>query len=161
MKGTRQTVLLAILLVLAVLAPSAQALPRFSRYGPACQWIRLSGEVPRPPGMDKEDPVFLSVTYQIAGQRAPHTLMTNQPVKHEKFLFVLAGFSEKIDGVFFVEPGFFFAKKIVFQYYAASADRKWKSQWQESVYLPTWEKKDGQTLCGTGIALQSLALEAR
>ena len=161
MKGTRHLGCLVILLALGFGFSPARALPRFSEYGPACQWIRLSGAVPRPPGLDPEAVVFLTVTYRLPGQRAAHTLMTNQPVRKEKFLFVLAGFEEKIDGVFFVDPGFFFANKIVFQYYAASADRKWKSQWQQSVYLPEWEKKEGNTLCRTGIALQTLALEAQ
>jgi len=61
----------------------------------------------------------------------------------------------------FVEPGFHFAKKIEFRYYAVSLDRKWKSQWQQSVYLPQRKNEKGKLDCRSGIQLQALNLEAR
>jgi hypothetical protein len=161
MKGTRHLSRLGILLLLLGTAASAQALPPFSQYGPACQWIRLIGQIERPAGLDPDDAVFLTVTYQLPQHKIPHTLMTNQPLSADHFAFVLAGFDEEIADVHFVAPGFWFAREIIFNYYAATADRKWKSDWQRSVYQPVREKKDGQILCKTAIELQALKLEAQ
>ncbi|HKY62081.1 MAG TPA: hypothetical protein VJR29_01550 [bacterium] len=161
MKGTRHLGFLLLLLVGSAVPATSRALPPFAEYGPACQWVRLIGEIERPHSMDPAETVFLTVTYRLAGQKSSRILMTNQPVSKDRFLFVLSGFDEKIDGVFFVEPGFFFAKKIEFRYYAATADRKWRSRWQKSLYLPELDKQDGNTYCRTGVGLQPLAMEAR
>jgi hypothetical protein len=159
MKGTRHLGAFGILFLILASAAPARALPPFAEYGPACQWVRLFGELKKPSAIAKDEPLLLTITYKLPHHKGPYTLVTNRPMKEEKFVFVLSGFREPIDGVFYVEPGFFFAKKIKFQYYAASQDRKWKSEWQSSVYLPERVKKEGKIYCKTAIQLEPMKLE--
>jgi len=105
-------------------------------YGPACQWIRLHGEIELPKRNEVQFPLELTVTYQFPGMKNPATLLTNYPLNKPQFNFYLAGFKEKIRGVYFVPPMFFFAKEIVFRYYAKSGDGRWKSDFHKSEYIP-------------------------
>lgn len=137
-------------------------------YGPACQWIRLVGKVFPPPGEKIQGPIGLTVTYQIAGMKRPATLLTNYPLPEDEFKFFLAGFDEEIEGVLFIRPMFFFAKEIVFRYYAKSADGKWRSGFHQSRYLPAGvprlhlpQNRDKDYRCNTRIDLDPLVLSRK
>src|SRR5262249_15926081 len=91
-------------------------------YGPACQWIRLFGELERPPGIPAGQPLLLTVSYRLPDQKASAPLLVNYPLSQSKFVFVLSGFSEQIQDVVFVPQEFFFAERIEFQYFATTLD---------------------------------------
>lgn len=160
MKRARQVWLLAFLICWVPQMAEARIFP-WDDYGPACQWIRLRGEIERPLGMAEDDPVWLTVTYRLPEQRRPMTLLTNYPINKSRFNFVLSGFSEKIQGVFFVPPMFFFSEKIEFQYFASLPGGKGRSEYQRVNYFPQRVKKDGQVLCQTDLEMGTLRLGQR
>lgn len=133
-------------------------------YGPACQWIHLSGEIQAPPQALR--PIKLTLTYRLPDMGEPATLLTNWPLEQDRFVFYLSGFFEELEGVHFVSPMFFFAKEIVFNFYAKSADGKWRSDFMQSTWhpprvpildIPKNEGKDYR--CHSGIDLGQLALK--
>lgn len=134
-------------------------------YGPACQWIHLIGKIQAPQGREGIWPVKLTVTYQLPSMAHPATLLTNYPLEGESFRFFLAGLDEKIDGAILISPMFFFAKEIVFRYYARSSDGSLATPWHRSVFRPPnipqvdLPKNKGKTYrCDTGIRLDALEL---
>lgn len=140
--------------------PSAEARSfPWDDYGPACQWLRLSGRLERPTALPAGEPWLLTVTYRLPEQKVPATLLTNVPIAKDHFFFVLSGFDQRIQGVVFVPPMFFFSERIEFQYFATSADRRWRSDLRTSVYRPERIKKDGQILCQTALDLGALTLK--
>ncbi len=120
-------------------------------YGPACQWIRLRGEIVEE---IRGKGVLLTVYYRFEDQKAPANLLVNVPLSGKSFNFVLAGFDGAIPGALFVPPQFFFAKEIEFTYYAKTRDGSWSSAWKKTHYRPQRIKKDGLVLCQTGIDLK-------
>lgn len=135
-------------------------------YGPACQWIHMSGEIQWPEDSSPEYPVFFTVTYQIEGMKRPATLLTNFPVVKKDFRFFFSGFKERLPNTILVPPMFFFAKEIKFRYFAKTRDGRWKSPTYLSVFhpprIPIIQKpanEDKEFLCHTGIALEPLQLE--
>ena len=134
-------------------------------YGPACQWIHLEGRVLKPEGRKIQGPLELTVTYQLPDMAGPATLLTNYPLTGLDFKFFLAGFNEEIEGVLFISPMFFFAKEIVFRYWAKSADGAWQSPLAQSTFYPPRvpildipKFKKSEWLCHTGIPLDPLEL---
>ncbi len=130
-------------------------------YGPACQWMRLGGDIERPAGLPAKRQILLTVTYRLPEQTAPTTLLTNAPLAKDHFLYVLAGFEEDIAGVIFVSPLFFYSDRIEFRYFASSADHRWSSEWKSVVYHPERVKKNNQVLCQTQLNLEPLRLQER
>ncbi len=135
-------------------------------YGPACQWIHLVGGVERPPELEGEGPILLSVTYQFDEMKQPATLLTNYPLAKDQFRFFFAGFTENLPNTLLVPPMFFFAKEITFQYYAKTRDGKWRSPFQKSVFRPPQIPKvdipahrNQEYRCHTGIQLKPIALQ--
>ncbi len=126
------SVLLALFVILLGLSEEGWSYT----YGPACQWIRLLGKVHVPADARIARPIQLTVTYQLPDQKYPAQLLTNYPLTGDNFRFVLSGFSEELEGVRFVAPGFEFSKEIVFRYFAKSADGRRRSTWQEKVFKP-------------------------
>ena len=160
MKRARQVWLLAFLI--CWMPPTAQArIFPWDDYGPACQWIRLSGEIERPEGMADDEPVWLTVTYRLPEQRSPATLLTNYPISKSRFTFILAGFDVKVPGAIFVSPMFFFSEKIEFQYFASLLGGKGRSEYRRVIYHPQRVKKDGQVLCQTGLQLGAIKVGQR
>lgn len=149
----------AALLLWAAVA-QARVFP-WDDYGPACQWMRLRGEIERPAGLSGKQPILLTVTYRLPEQAAATTLLTNAPLPKDHFLYVLSGFQQDIAGVIFVPPMFFFSDRIEFRYFATSADHRWSSEWKSVVYRPERVKKDGQVLCQTQLNLEPLRLQGR
>ena len=160
MKRARQVWLLAFLVWGMPQMAEARIFP-WDDYGPACQWIRLSGEMERPEGMAEDAPVWLTVTYRLADQRRPATLLTNYPISRSRFAFILAGFEEKIRGVLSVPPMFFFSEKIEFQYFASLPGGKGRSEYGRVIYHPHRVKKDGQVLCQTDLQIGTIRLGQR
>lgn len=137
-------------------------------YGPACQWIHLVGKVVVPEGEEIARPLGLTVTYQGRGMKHPATLLTNFPLPKEEFKIFLAGFAEKIAGIFFAPPEFSSKKEILFRYYAKSADGKWRSDFFQSRYVPALipvldlpKNRDQDYRCNSKIALDPLVLKLR
>lgn len=160
MRRARQVWLLALYWCLAAPVAEARVFP-WDDYGPACQWLRLSGAIERPAGMEAGAPVLLTVTYRLPGQAAPATLLTNYPVEGSRFFFVLSGFEENIQGAIFVPPMFFFSDKIEFQYFATLPGGKGRSGYHRSVYRPERIKQDGKVLCQTALQLETLKVGRR
>lgn len=134
-------------------------------YGPACQWLRLRGQVVLPSQDSVKKPLLFSATYQLPGMDHPATLLTNYPLGEPNFYFILAGYREKIGRAIFVPPMFFFAKEIVFRFYAKSADGKWASEFGQKVYepqnIPIMDipaNRDKEYQCQTDLQLGKLVL---
>lgn len=155
-----------ILLLLALLSGTGCGVDAGYSYGPACQWIRLRGEIQGPSGKNIPPPYQLSVYYQLPNQKNPAVLFHSHPLTKNSFVFVLSGFKEKIEGVHFVSPGFLFAKEIKFTYFAQTADGSWSSKTRETIFHPphvpriSIPKNAGKNyLCNTGIQLDPLVLQ--
>jgi hypothetical protein len=153
------------LILLLLLLGGAQEARAYS-YGPACQWIHLRGEIQAPPQALR--PIELTLSYRLPHMGEPATLLTNWPLKQDRFVFYLSGFSEELEGVHFVSPMFFFAKEIVFNFYAKSADGKWRSELMQSTWKPPHipildiPKNEGKDYrCHSGIDLGRLPLKHR
>ncbi|MCE9625726.1 MAG: hypothetical protein K8R69_09820 [Deltaproteobacteria bacterium] len=130
-------------------------------YGPACQWVRLIGEVERPESLAGDSPLLLTVTYRLPDQKTPITLLTNYPIEKSRFLFILSGFRSNIQGALFVPPKFFFSEKVEFQYFVTSGNHKLATPLKQSVYRPERIKRDGKVFCQTAIHLEKLSLSPR
>jgi len=156
----RRLRLLAMLFLSLLASPGWAGLP-YAEYGPACQWLRLRGEWERPPGMAPGEPLLLTITYLLPGQKTPVNLVVNYPVWKQGFRFVLSSLDQRIEGVNFVPPEFFFAEEAKFQYYGSSPDRRWKSEWKQAVYRPQWSASNGEVRCHTLVPLEPLRLEPR
>jgi hypothetical protein len=135
-------------------------------YGPACQWIHLVGKVQVPESVEVARPIELTVTYQLPEMKHPATLLTNFPLPQDEFKFFLSGFDENIAGTLFVRPMFFFAKEILFRYYAKSADGRWRSDFFQNKYVPALiptvdlpKNRDKDYRCNSKIELGSLVLK--
>ena len=155
------------MLALVLFLGAQQFLYAYS-YGPACQWIRLRGEVKFPEGRAVKKPIQLTVTYQLPNMKNQATLLTGYPLQRDQFKFFLAGFNEKLGNAILVSPMFFFAKKIVFRYYAQSADGKWQSAWSQSTFMPPHvpildipKNKNKEFLCHSEIHLDPLDLKSQ
>jgi hypothetical protein len=151
---------LLIVFILCFLFPTP-GIPYFFRdgynYGPACQWIRMRGEL-QVEHIDMEEKFSITIYYQFEEQKNPATLVINYPIKPGNFSVVFSGFDEKIDGVNFVSPGFFFEKEIKFYYFVKSTGGQWKSETKEIVYHPERIEKNGEVLCQSDLELDPIKL---
>ena len=118
-------------------------------YGPACQWIRLQGEVP-----DVGSPIYLTLYYHIEGHERSGNLFMKRPLNGKSFNFVLAGFGDDIPGASFVPPFIFFAKEVTFKYLASSLDGSYSTGWREVKYSPERIKRGKEVLCQTDLELK-------
>jgi len=145
-------------LLLFGLSPSGLVSADEFDYGPACQWIRLEGEISAPDEAMAHGPLLLTVYYRFDEQKNPAPLLVNYPLKPGPFHFVLAGFDEKIAGTIFVSPMFFFAHEVEFTYFARSRGGEWASAQGSQRYSPERIKRKGQVLCQTRLNLATLNL---
>jgi len=131
-------------------------------YKDACQWIRFQGKIETEKGFSAKGPIYLNVSYQLDDQKAPAVLLVNYPLQVRKYFFVLAPFMETISRAVFVRFHASYDREIRFIYSATADGGRYRSETQETKYIPQHinkDKVDGKTRCGTDLRFETLTLK--
>lgn len=148
-----------LILILACLLVSGQVWAY--SYGPACQWIRLRGQVETEAGFSPKGPILINVSYQLEGQSVPGVLLASYPVPSREFFFVLAPFQEIIERAVFLPFNVSFDQKIDFTYFATAANGRHRSPVYTTTYRPERLVEKNLSRCQTDLRFETMVLKRR
>jgi hypothetical protein len=153
MRGWRQAIFGVGFLLLAF-AGTARA----DFYDEACQTILLRGKVELPPEFPKEEPLQLTLSYQLNFQKAPSYLVINLPTGALEFTVPIVGFRKKDPGAYEIPQIFWYPRPVTFRYYVESRDRRWKSKTHQNTWQPAVAKVEETAECTPDFYLDPLKL---
>jgi hypothetical protein len=142
MKRMTEAGLMLALLLLAWISPA-----RADFYDEACQTILLKGKIELPAEFPKEEPLQLTLSYQMNFQQAPSYLVINLPTGAAEFEVPIVGYRKKDPKAYEIPPIFWYPRPVTFRYYVESRDRRWKSVTHQNVWRSAATKVEEAVVC--------------
>jgi len=135
-------------------APGARA----NFYDEACQTILLRGKIELPPEFPKDEPLQLTLSYQLNFQKAPSYLVIKLPTGSAEFTVSIVGYRKKDPAAYEIPQIFWYPRPVTFRYYVESRDRRWKSSTHQSTWQPAAAKVEDTVECSPDFYLDPLKL---
>lgn len=149
---------LALIFSAAILCFGGMNGARADFYDEACQTIALKGKVELPANFPKEEPLQLTLSYQMNFQKAPTYLTINLPTGAVDFTVTIVGFRKKDPTAYEIPSIFWYPRPVTFRYYVESRDRRWKSKTHQSTWQPAVAKVEETAECSPDFYLDPLKL---
>ena len=152
---------LAAIFGLAIFTWGAMTASRADFYDEACQTILLKGKVELPPDFPKEEPLQLTLSYQLNFQKAPSYLLINLPTGASEYAVAIVGYRKKDPAAIEIPAIFWYPRPVTFRYYVESRDRRWKSKTHQNTWQPAVAKPEESAECTPEFYLDPLKLAQR
>ncbi|HEX5033661.1 MAG TPA: hypothetical protein VFW62_04220 [bacterium] len=130
-------------------------------YDEACQTIVLNGRVELPPDFPKEEPLQLTLSFQLNFQKSPSYLLINLPTGQTEYKVTIVGFRKQEAGAHEIPQIFLYPRPVTFRYYVESRDRRWKSKTHQNTWQPAVAKPEESAECTPDFYLDPLKLAQR
>ncbi|HKY62082.1 MAG TPA: hypothetical protein VJR29_01555 [bacterium] len=149
---------IAAILLCGILSLAGAGELRADFYDEACQTIALQGKVELPPDFPKEEPLQLTLSFQLNYQKAPSYLLVNLPTGQAEYKVTIVGYRKKDPGAHEIPQIFLYPRPVIFRYYVESRDGRWKSKTHQSTWQPAVAKPEDVAECQPDFYLDALKL---